>query len=84
MAPKHSVQGPVSILSTESVWDALWKKICMFHKLHSGVNSSIIGCEFNVNASMWYMTLSAFQQKHTGCKIGEVDQKILIPPTTLL
>lgn len=41
------------------------KDTCVLYELHSGVNYSATGCEFNVNESTLIFKLGVFKQRNT-------------------
>ena len=56
MAPKHSVKALSSVTKHKKVVMCLTEKIHVIDKLHSGLNYSATGPEFNSNEStIWYI-----------------------------
>ena len=64
MAPKHRAEVLSGVHELKKAMMCLLEKICVLHRLPSGVSFSAVGCDFSVNESTIYIKYTYLKQKH--------------------
>lgn len=69
MSPKYSAKVLSGVTKPKKAVMPLTENICVWAKLHFGMNCSAVGHDFNVNQPTIYIKYGVFKQKHTQSKV---------------
>lgn len=65
MAPESGLSDALSSIPKPKAAVGFMEKIPVLEKLPSGMNYSVVGCEFNISESTIHIKYGVFKQKHT-------------------